>query len=213
MHVVWDWNGTLLDDLPIVLASVNVGIEPYRSTPVTLDDYRTHYTRPVKRFYDSLLGRDISHTEWVDLDHRFHIAYRTQLGEAQLAAGAMQVLERTSAEGMSQSLLSMYPHGELLPLVAAVGIDHHFDRIDGLRGSPGDRKADYLADHLDELGADPGDTLVVGDTPDDAHAATEVGADCVLVDNGGHHRPALESSGVRIANGLIEAIAPFVGGW
>ena len=50
MHVVWDWNGTLLDDLPIVLASVNVGIEPYRSTPVTLDDYRTHYTRPVKRF-------------------------------------------------------------------------------------------------------------------------------------------------------------------
>ncbi len=209
MHVVWDWNGTLLDDLMVVLASVNAGVGPYRSEPVTLDDYRTHYTRPVKRFYDALLGREISHAEWIDLDHRFHLAYRSQMTEAPLAAGAREALERTAGNGMSQSLLSMYPHDDLIPLVAAAGIDHHFDRIDGLRGSPGERKAPYLQSHLDQLSADPSDTLVIGDTPDDADAAAAVGADCVLVDNGSHHRPSLEATGVRIASSLVEAIAPY----
>jgi phosphoglycolate phosphatase-like HAD superfamily hydrolase len=212
MHVVWDWNGTLLDDLSTVLASVNVGVEPYRSTPVTLDDYRAHYTRPVKRFYESLLGREVLRDEWRDLDRRFHDAYRAQLAEAALAVGAEEVLADAARRGMSQSLLSMYPHGDLVPLVVAAGIDHYFDRIDGLRGTPGDRKARYLAAHLDALDADPRDTLVVGDTPDDAHAAAEVGAECVLVDSGGHHRAALEETGVRVANGLIEAVAPYLEG-
>jgi phosphoglycolate phosphatase-like HAD superfamily hydrolase len=212
MHVVWDWNGTLLDDLPVVLASVNVGVGPYRSAPVTLDDYRSHYTRPVKRFYDSLLGREITQSEWVDLDRRFHAAYRAQLGEASLAPDAREVLERTAAVGLTQSLLSMYPHDDLIPLVTSAGIDHHFDRIDGLQGTAGDRKAGYLASHLSRLAADPADTLVVGDTPDDAHAAAEVGAECVLVDNGSHHRPTLEATGVRVASGLVEAIAPYLDG-
>ncbi|HEY5652223.1 MAG TPA: HAD family hydrolase [Acidimicrobiia bacterium] len=210
MHVVWDWNGTLLDDLPVVLASVNAGVEPYRSSPVTLDDYRTHYTRPVRQFYDSLLGREITTEEWLDLDHRFHEAYRAQLEEALLAPGAREALERTAGSGMRQSLLSMYPHDDLVPLVAAAGIGHHFARVDGLQGPPGDRKASYLESHLRALSADPGETLVVGDTPDDAHAAAEVGADCVLIDSGSHHRPSLEATGVRVASGLIEAIAPYL---
>lgn len=209
MHVVWDWNGTLLDDLPVVLASVNAGVAPYRSEPVTLDDYRTHYTRPVKRFYDSLLGREITNDEWLDLDHRFHEAYRAQMQGASLAPGAREALERTAGIGVRQSLLSMYPHDDLIPLVAAAGIDHHFVRIDGLQGPPGDRKASYLESHLGAMSADPDDTLVIGDTPDDAHAAAEIGADCVLVDNGSHHRPSLEATGFRVASGLIEAIAPY----
>ncbi len=210
MHVVWDWNGTLLDDLDVVLASVNAGVAPYRKEPVTLNDYRTHYTRPVKHFYDALLGREIDHDEWLDLDTRFHAAYREQLTTAMLARGARQALERAAREGLSQSLLSMYPHSELLPLVDAAGIGHHFDRIDGLRGPAGDRKARYLEAHLDELEVDPAASVVVGDTPDDAEAAAAVGAGCVLVDSGGHHREVLEATGVRVASGLIEAIAPYL---
>ncbi len=210
MHVVWDWNGTLLDDLPIVLASVNHGVAPYRSEPVTIEDYRTHYTRPVKRFYDALLGRDVGNDEWIDLDSRFHMAYRQKLDKAMLAAGATEALERAARVGLSQSLLSMYPHADLIPLVNEAGIEHHFDRIDGLRGPPGDRKARYLESHLDELEVDATDTVVVGDTPDDAAAAAEIGAACVLVDGGGHHREVLEATGVRVASGLVDAIAPFL---
>ncbi len=205
-HVVWDWNGTLLDDLEIVVEAVNVGVSAFGLGPLTVDSYRDHYTRPVKVFYDRLFGREVSAEEWRLLDSRFHDAYRDLLGRASLAAGAREALDLVADRG-SQSLLSMFPHAELVPLVGRHGIDSYFDRIDGLRGVPGDRKAAYLAAHLTELGVPPGDVLVVGDTPDDAAAAAHVGAPCVLYDNGSHHRAELERTGARVVASLLDAVA------
>ncbi len=207
-HVVWDWNGTLFDDLHIVLEAVNRGLEPLTDRRATLDDYRIHYTRPVKRFYDAFLGRDLENDEWEELDRRFHDGYRELLHHARLTADAHEALDAVAAAGTTQSLLSMFPHGELIPLVEQMGITHYFDRIDGLQGPPGDVKARYLEAHLRALilGEDPASVLVVGDTPDDAVAAAHVGARCVLVHNGSHHRGALESTGVRVVSTLTEAI-------
>lgn len=205
-HVVWDWNGTLLDDLDIVVEAVNVGISAFGLPPVTVDDYRNHYTRPVKLFYDRIFGREVSDGEWRTLDTRFHDAYRELLDRAPLAADARDALDAVATSG-SQSLLSMFPHGELVPLVGRHGINAYFHRIDGLRGAPGDRKAAYLAAHLAALDVAAGDVLVVGDTPDDAAAAAHVGARCVLYDNGSHHRAELERTGARVAGCLLEAVA------
>ena len=60
MHIVWDWNGTLFDDLDVVVRSVNHGLEGFGAIPIDLDGYRSHYTRPVKLFYDRLIGREIT---------------------------------------------------------------------------------------------------------------------------------------------------------
>jgi phosphoglycolate phosphatase-like HAD superfamily hydrolase len=103
----------------------------------------------------------------------------------------------------------MFPHDELVPLVGRMGLAGFFDRIDGLRGAPGDEKAAYLEAHLRELIADisPSDVLVVGDTPDDARAASHVGARCVLYHNGSHHRGDLESVGVPVVDSLVAAVS------
>jgi phosphoglycolate phosphatase-like HAD superfamily hydrolase len=208
-HVVWDWNGTLFDDLHVVIDAVNEGLTPLGVGPITLDVYRSHYTRPVKLFYDRLMGRDISEEEWVGLDARFHDGYRRMLERAQPNAGAVAALDLMRSQGVRQSLLSMFPHGELIPLVTRLGLDSYFDRIDGLRGVPGDTKAAYLEAHLRLLtaGEDPSGVLVVGDTPDDAVAAAHVGARCVLFDNGAHHRHELEGCGVPVVASLLEAVS------
>lgn len=208
-HVVWDWNGTLFDDLHIVIDAVNEGIAPLGVGPITLDAYRSHYTRPVKLFYDRLMGRDISETEWHGLDARFHDGYLRLLETARPNADAFGALEMVRSQGVRQSLLSMFPHRELVPLVARMGLDRYFDRIDGLQGVPGDTKATYLAEHLRLLtvGEDPNQVLVVGDTPDDAAAAAHVGARCVLYHNGSHHRAELESCGVPVVDSLIDAVS------
>lgn len=206
MHVVWDWNGTLLADMPVVIEAVNAGIGPYRSQPVTLEEYRTHYTRPVKRFYDTLLDRTIDHAEWLEIDRRFHDAYEMMIDRLELAGDALDALKLVDHSGHTQSLLSMYPHEALLPLVSNHGVGGYFARVDGLRGSAGDRKAEYLRDHMTAMQVSALDVLVVGDTPDDASAARSVGARCVLVDGGGHHREELEGSGVPVASALLSAL-------
>ncbi len=207
-RIVWDWNGTLFDDLHIVVAAVNAGLAAYGLAPITLDDYRAHYTRPVKVFYDRLFGRPVSGEEWRDLDRRFHDGYRDLLEHAGLTADARHALDAVRAAGVPQSLLSMFPHDELVPLVGRLGIGGYFDRIDGLRGSPGDAKAAYLEQHLRDIvgRTDPAEVLVIGDTPDDAEAARHVGAACVLYDNGAHHRVDLETAGVPVVDSLTEAV-------
>jgi phosphoglycolate phosphatase-like HAD superfamily hydrolase len=207
-HVVWDWNGTLFDDLHVVLEAVNAGLAPFGAGPIGLDQYREHYTRPVRVFYDRLLSRQISDDDWQDLDTRFHRGYLDLLHQARPHPEALSALDLVHARGHRQSLLSMFPHQELLPLVDRLGMTAYFDRIDGLRGTPGDTKAAYLEAHLRELigGTRPSSVLVVGDTPDDAAAARHVGAQCVLLHNGAHHREVLEACGVPVVDRLIEAV-------
>lgn len=207
-HVVWDWNGTLFDDFHVVVDAVNAGIVPFGLEPIDGDGYRTHYTRPVKLFYERLAGRPITESEWLELDRRFHDAYREMLVEAQLSRDALAALEAVRQVPADQSLLSMFPHDELLPLVDRLGVSAFFSRIDGLRGQPGSRKAGFLEAHLRELmrHEDPHTVLLIGDATDDAVAAAHVGASAVLVDNGSHHREELEAMGVPVAGNLIEAL-------
>lgn len=207
-HVVWDWNGTLFDDLHLVVEAVNAGIAPLGIRSITLEDYRTHYTRPVKVFYERLAGGEISHRDWLDLDRRFHDAYRDLLPTAGLSADAVEALTAVAEVPAGQSLLSMYPHHDLVPLVERLGVSSYFQRIDGLQGERGARKAGFLEAHLRELMADedPSTVLLIGDATDDAVAAAHVGAPAVLVDNGSHHRDELESMGFPVASSLLEAL-------
>ena len=49
-HIVWDWNGTLFDDLDIVVASVNVSLRSVGAPPIDADEYRAVYQRPLHHF-------------------------------------------------------------------------------------------------------------------------------------------------------------------
>lgn len=207
LHVVWDWNGTLLDDLGAVVESVNAGLSELGVGPIDADVYRTHYTRPVKAFYDALLGRDVTPQEWIRIDEVFHRIYAELAGEMSLADDAIEAMEAISASGAGQSLLSMAPHDHLVEAVAARGIEAYFREIRGSAGVRGAVKATHLEAHLDVLGVRGSSVVVIGDTPDDAVAATHVGAGAVLYDGGSHHRVDLVGAGCPVASTLIEAVS------
>lgn len=210
-HIVWDWNGTLFDDQHLVVEGLNAVMDDAGVPRVDLETYQRLYTRPVQRFYERLLGRPIGPEEWERFDASYHAGYREALDRAQLAADAHDALDQVHSAGGSQSLLSMWRHDELVPLVDGLGIADRFARIDGVRGRGGGIKAPFLQAHLDRLvedrGARPATVLVVGDALDDAAAAAEVGADCVLYDGGSHPRAQLEAAGVPVAGTLTQALA------
>ena len=214
-HVVWDWNGTLFDDQHLVLEGLNAVLADAGLPPTDLATYQRLYTRPVRRFYERVFGRPIRDAEWERFDDVYHRTYRDGLARARLARDAEAALQALERAGRSQSLLSMWRHRELVPLVERLGIRERFVRVDGLRvdadGRPaGGRKAPHLEAHLERLvhdaGDDPSRVLVVGDALDDADAARHVGAPCVLYDGGSHPRGELEQAGVPVADSLTEAL-------
>ena len=209
-HVVWDWNGTLFDDQHLVVEGLNAVLDDAGVPRVDLATYQRLYTRPVQRFYERLFGRPIDLDEWRHVDEVYHAGYRVALHRADLAADAHDALDAVHESGRTQSLLSMWRHPELVSLLEQLGVQGRFARVDGLRGPGGGRKAPFLVAHLRRLshlsGEDPARVLVIGDALDDAAAARDFGARCVLYDGGSHPRAQLEEAGVPVAGSLLQAL-------
>lgn len=205
-HIVWDWNGTLLDDLPIVIEAVNRSIGVFGEGPIVGDDYRDHYTRPVRSFYVSLFGRELSDDEWLLLNTGFHDAYFELAATVDLAPDAVEAMNWVADRGWTQSLLSMSPQEWLESIVARLELTERFVRVDGLTEVTGGLKDVHLEAHLAAMGVEGASVVVVGDTPDDVAAARHVGGTPILYHGGSHHMELLEAEGVPIAESLVEAV-------
>ncbi|MEV6374610.1 HAD family hydrolase [Micromonospora musae] len=203
-HLVWDWNGTLLNDLSLVIDATNVVFASVGGPSVTTDQHRVRFRRPVAEYYADVLGQAVDDEEFGRLDRIFHEAYRSGLTTCELAADARTAMQAWPG---GQSLLSMWFHEELVPTVRRFGLTGNFLRVDGQRGGTGgDRKAESLQKHLAELGVDGPSAVLIGDSIDDADAASAVGGRAVLY-TGGFTDPArLRASGHPVADTLTEAV-------
>lgn len=209
-HIVWDWNGTLFHDVDAVIGATNAAFAELGLEPLTLERYRELYCVPVPKFYERLMGRLPSEAEWELMDATFHRHYTEHRMSCGLAEGVVELLTEWAAAGRSQSILSMYGHEDLVPLVRGFGIEPHFIRVDGRTGPSGGSKAEHMVRHLGALsalgGVEPGRTVVIGDAVDDAVAARGVGARAVLYTGGSHGRASLEAVGVPVVDTLREAV-------
>ncbi|MDT0343034.1 HAD family hydrolase [Streptomyces litchfieldiae] len=208
-HIVWDWNGTLLHDIDVVIDATNASFAEIGIPPITLERYRELYCVPVPKFYERLLGRLPSDEEWAVMDSTFHRHYFARSDTAGLAEGAARLLAEWQAAGRTQSVCSLAPHERLLPWVSRLGIAAHFTRVDGNTGdSIVTGKAEQMARHLAALaGVDPGRVVVIGDATDDAAAAAHAGVRAVLYTGGSHSRRSLLAAGVPVVDSLDEAVA------
>ncbi|MGW7261397.1 HAD family hydrolase [Streptomyces sp. NPDC054834] len=209
-HIVWDWNGTLFHDNDAIIGATNAAFGELGLEPITLEQYRALYCVPVPRFYERLLGRLPTDAEWEVMDDVFHRYYAEHRVRCGLTEGAVDLLAAWRSAGRSQSLLSMYVHDELVPLVRGFGIEAHFIRVEGRIGPSGGSKAEHMVRHLEALdgaGIEPARTVVIGDAADDAVAARYVGAGAVLYTGGSHSRASLEKVGVPVVDTLAEAVA------
>jgi phosphoglycolate phosphatase-like HAD superfamily hydrolase len=206
-HIVWDWNGTLFHDNDAIIGATNAAFAELGLAPLTMEEYRALYCVPVPKFYERLMGRLPTDAEWELMDGTFHRYYAEHRVRCGLTAGAAELLTGWRSAGRSQSILSMYVHDELVPLVRGFGIEAQFVRVDGRVGPSGGSKAEHMVRHLAALtDVDPARTVVIGDAADDAVAALHVGARAVLYTGGSHGRPSLEEVGVPVVDTLAEAV-------
>ncbi|WP_407552633.1 HAD family hydrolase [Streptomyces sp. Pv4-95] len=206
-HIVWDWNGTLFHDIEAVIGATNAAFAEIGLDAITLERYRELYCVPVPRFYERLMGRMPTEAEWLVMDEAFHRHYTEHRVGCGLAEGVDRLLEAWHTAGRSQSILSMYGHDDLIPLVRGLGIESFFLRVQGRTGPSGGSKSAHMVRHLATLeSVDPGRTVVIGDAVDDAVAARDAGAYAVLYTGGSHSRRSLETAGVPVVDSLAEAV-------
>lgn len=204
-HIVWDWNGTLKDDLAEMVIAMNVTLAALGHPPISRDTYQELHCVPIRDFYARILGRPLSEAEWALAERTYLQHIRTR--PVQLRPRAATLVGTLSRLGYRQSLLSLSPHDVLTAEAATAGVTGFFERVDGRRGTD-TGKARALADHLARLPCPvpPRRVLVIGDTLDDASAAHAAGAHAVLFTGGLQHPDLLHGSGLPVAGTLPAAV-------
>jgi phosphoglycolate phosphatase-like HAD superfamily hydrolase len=204
-HIVWDWNGTLFDDLDAVVAATNEVFASYGLGPFDAAYFQSVYTRPIWAAYERMLGRALEDGEWERLDHAYHDSYHRLMERCRLAADARRTIDVLAEAGHSQSLLSMWRHERLTVAIREHGLEAVFRRVDGLPAAPaGGPKAEFMVRHLAAQRVDPGEVVMIGDSVDDAMAAEHAGARAILYSGGMQARRELEAAGVPVVDRLSD---------
>ena len=202
-HIIWDWNGTLLDDLGLCIEVMN-GLLANRGLPL-LDRTRYHalFDFPVRDYY-SRLGLDLTGDGFERLSVEFITAYDERRLDCRLHRGAEEILTAATQAGATQSILSAYRHKTLVEIVGHFGLAHHFVRLTGLGNIYAHSKEELGRAWIAELGLPPADVLMVGDTVHDLEVARYMGADCILVASGHHPAARLRAHHDRVVGSLPE---------
>jgi phosphoglycolate phosphatase-like HAD superfamily hydrolase len=203
-HVIWDWNGTLLDDYEITARIAIDSLAHLGRAGLTAQDIRHHHRRPLSEGFSNLLGRTVSDAELRLIGERYEAAYEPVMFDLPLARDAIEAIEIVEAHG-SQSVLSMAPHEQVVALIGHHGLDARFVLVKGSSGARHHHKRDSLVAHCAELGVDPASAVLIGDTVDDFHAASSIGIRTVLVTTGMQTRQHLEETGAPVVDSLSEA--------
>jgi phosphoglycolate phosphatase-like HAD superfamily hydrolase len=209
-HIVWDWNGTLFDDLEIIVEAVNVSLRGIGAGPIDVSVYRALYQRPMHHFYEAVLCRPVGAEEMEVIDDGFHDAYHKLMDRARLTEDAVAAVKLAADRGATQSVLSMWYEDRLVEILRRLGLGEYMVAVAGRRGRHGTTKAEPLARHVEQLGEFLGvgnvSIVAIGDVTDDAAAARACGIGCVLYDGGSLERSALEGEGVAVADTLVDAV-------
>lgn len=201
--LIWDWNGTLLDDVAAAVGALNRMLVKRGARPITIEHYRRRFGFPVRPFYAEL-GVDLAKWDWDEICEDFHTFV---LEEPQaVRPDARAALELAASLGFRQSILSALRQDKLEAALAANGFLGFFDRIFGVDNLDGASKLDRGRELMASLGPAADAPVFIGDTLHDAEVARELGGRCVLVSCGHQMPDRLAVAGCPVVATLADAV-------
>lgn len=207
-HVIWDFNGTILNDVAVGVESINEMLAA-RGLPVigSVEEYRELFDFPVKEYYRRL-GFDFEREDYTTvLAPEWVALYLKKSQTAPLYAGVKGLAAALRAAGLSQSVLSASEREMMIAQLAARGALGWFDEIWGTDTILAHGKHDLA--HAWRKAHPAANAVLLGDTTHDAEIARALGADCILVAEGHQSAARLAACGVPVVPTLA-AVAPLV---
>ena len=201
-HVIWDFNGTILDDLDACIESVNILLENHGHKRLPdVESYRRAFGFPVKDYYERV-GFDFSKTPYDELAVEWVALYLEHTKTPILTNGVDEILEFVKNSGLDQLVLSACEIEMLKDQLSQLGVIGYFSDVIGLSNIHASGKAG-LAKAWKEanLGAK---VLYIGDTTHDFEVAEILGADCALYTGGHHDRERLSACRAKVFDNFLE---------
>lgn len=189
-HIIWDFNGTIYNDVDACIKSANRLLSAYDLPLITsLQQYRSLFGFPIQDYY-ARMGFDFEKVPYDVLAPEWMGYYFEYSANSTVYPDIPAVLDALHEKKMEQWILSATEVNMLRGQLEELEI---FSRFDGILGLD-----NIHARSKKEIGvawkrANPDiRALMIGDTDHDAEVAEAMGVDCVLVACGHQSRERLE---------------------
>jgi phosphoglycolate phosphatase len=202
-HVIWDWNGTLLDDKWLCIESISSLLLARNLPPIDEERYSEIFRFPVKDYYKEA-GFDFLNEPFEVPAMEFIRIYDSRKKECRLQKGALKILDLFAGMGCTQYLLSASETGILKELTDHFGITRYFKRIVGLDNHYAHGKGDLGLELLSTVQAPADSIVMIGDTCHDKEVADLLGVSSILCTNGHFPENRLTGCGCRLIGDLDE---------
>lgn len=206
--IIWDWNGTLLNDTDICLGSMNDLLKKRNLPSLSLHRYREIFNFPVRNYY-AAAGFDFTVENFDVVAIEFMDLYFERAYQAGIFAEARNVLSELQNQAFTQVLISAMEHESLLVSVKEKGLFDYFDHISGINDHFADGKIENAKKIVKDLKLDLSKTVMIGDTIHDFDVAGELGISCLLVANGHQSAERLRALNCMVTdnlNGILEMV-------
>ena len=200
-HLIWDWNGTLLDDAWLCRDIMNGQLRRRGLPELSAERYEEIFDFPVEKYYRAV-GFDWGRESFQEAGTEFIVEYEKRKKECSLQPGARELLQNIAGGGWTQAVLSAYSHHSLEEFLGHFGVRKHFREVAGSRDHYAAGKVEHGLKMLEALHVSPRETLLIGDTTHDAEVAKAMGVDCVLLPCGHNSRARLEACRIPLVESL-----------
>jgi phosphoglycolate phosphatase len=204
-HIIWDWNGTLLDDVDSCVDVLNGMLQRRGLREVTRKYYKERFGFPVKPFYEGL-GFDVSEAAFLALSNEFIAQYKSVLAGVDLHDGALDVIASLGDLLEGQVVVSAMEHSLLGTMLKDYGVMPHLRTHQGTKDLQAGSKVDVGVALVRTLDLNPREVLLIGDTAHDLELAEAIGCACALHVGGHQARERLQATGCDIVDDLQSVV-------
>jgi len=201
--LIWDWNGTLLNDTELCSGIINDLLKERNLDILALDEHRRLFDFPVKNFYTKV-GFTFEDEPFESISGKFIETYYARIDQCSLHSGVKYLLESFQKLGLSQCVLSASEESHLAKAVNIYGLAEFFDELIGIKSIHAEGKIETGKQYIQRSGLDKNEILLIGDTVHDFEVASALGVSCLLISDGHHHPDRLKDCGVPLIESLEE---------
>ena len=166
-NVIFDWSGTLVDDLPAVWQATNYVLTQCNRAEMSLEQFRAEFCLPFTLFYE----RHVPHATLGDLEGWFHSRFKQVQDSVCPLPHAREFLEFCRRHRLRTFLLSTVHRDHFAVQSAATGFGPYLDRP---YLNVWDKRK-KIHEILEENGLAPQETMFIGDMQHDIETARHGG--------------------------------------
>ncbi|MCD2157883.1 HAD hydrolase-like protein [Rhodococcus cerastii] len=207
-YLVWDWNGTLFDDRALLWDAVRRTVAHEHGTRRSAEELSGCFARPLRALFENVLG-PLTDPHWARVEASFHRFYRAGSATGTLVPRAREALTYARENYAGQSLLSNWPHHELLDLLTTRHLLDEFDEIHGRAASSPPSKTVMVEQFCARRPHARNRMILLGDSEDDLDAAAAAAIAVVLVTGASLAPPTPETSrgrAIAVTDSVMDAV-------